>query len=174
MTVNHIVVNFYGAPGIGKTTAACSLYAELKKTNIAVELAAEFAKEKVLERNKTAMGYQKFIWANQCYRIHCAYQVAQVVITDAPILLGAIYNKPLTPALKMVILEEHEQYNHLNIMLNRNHNHYDEASRHHTLDEAIQIDEQIRSLLTDNNIPFIEYDSYTEDDLVQLILESVS
>jgi nicotinamide riboside kinase len=174
MTIKHLVVGLYGAPGIGKTTAACSLYAELKKTNIPVELAAEFAKEKVLEKNKMAMTYQKYIWINQCYRIYCAYQTAQVVITDAPILLGAIYNKPLTQDLAGVIFDEHRQYNHLNIMLRRNHNHYDEASRAHSLEEAKEIDNKILNLLVDNDIPFIWYDDYTEDDLVQLILESVA
>ena len=174
MSIKHLIVSMYGAPGVGKTTAACSLYAELKKTNIPVELAAEFAKEKVLEKNKMAMSYQKFIWANQAYRIYCAYQTAQIVITDAPILLGCIYNQPLSWGMEQVIFDEHRQYNHLNIMLKRNHNNYDENSRHHTLAEAKEIDERIHNLLIDNNIPFIWYDDYTEDDLVQLILESVA
>lgn len=172
--ISPLICSFYGGPGIGKTTAAASLYAALKKTNISVELAAEFAKEKVLEKNKMAMSYQKYIWVNQAYRIYCASQTAQIVITDAPILLGCIYNKPLTQSLADVIFDEHAQYNHLNIVLTRNHNHYDETSRSHTLSQSEQIDQDIRKLLEDNDIPFIEYDSYSEDDLVQLILESVA
>ena len=172
--ISPLICSFYGGPGIGKTTAAASLYAALKKTNISVELAAEFAKEKVLEKNKMAMSYQKYIWVNQAYRIYCASQTAQVVITDAPILLGCIYNKPLTQSLMDVIFDEHTQYNHLNIVLTRNHTHFDDTSRAHDLEESKNIDLQIRTLLDEHEIPFIEYDSYNEDELVQLILESIS
>ena len=44
------IINFYGAPGTGKSTLACELFVYMKKHGYNVELASEYAKECVYEK----------------------------------------------------------------------------------------------------------------------------
>lgn len=47
-----IVVNLFGAPGVGKSTGAARIFSNLKMAGINAELITEFAKDKVWEENK--------------------------------------------------------------------------------------------------------------------------
>lgn len=166
-------VNFLAGPGAGKTTAAASLYAQLKKLGINVEMAPEIAKEFVLEENDVALSYQLMVWANQCYRIYTAYRHADIVITDAPVMLGAIYNEDASPAFIDVVMEQYELFNNINIVVPRQINtSHSMVGRVHSLTESISIDNQIIHLLENYKIPFITYDG---DDaaLAQLILQEL-
>jgi hypothetical protein len=163
----------YGGPAAGKTTAAASLYAYLKKHNVNVEMAPEIAKEFVLEENKVALSYQLMVWANQCYRIYTAYRHADIVITDAPILLGAIYNENASPALLNVIMEQYHMFNNFNVVVPRqNTTSHSMVGRVHGLTESISIDNQIIHLLEKNDIPFVTYDG-DDDNLSHLIYDAL-
>src|SRR5690348_13880937 len=100
---NKIVVNLYGSPGAGKTVAASSLFAALKRRHIDSLLISEAAKDFIVEGNTLALVDQLYVWATQQHRIFTAYKHAQIVMTDAPILLGAIYNTDATESLMEVI-----------------------------------------------------------------------
>jgi tRNA uridine 5-carbamoylmethylation protein Kti12 len=166
----HLVVNMLGGPGGGKTTTAVSLYSALKKNDIESLLVGEFAQEKVIENNRTALSHQKYIWANQLYKIQCAYEKCPITISDSPVILGAIYNIDASDAFKQVVLEEHHAFNNFNIMIRRNLNYpHSMVSRIHTLEESITIDQEIIELLDSNNIKYIYNDELSEPDLVEVI-----
>jgi nucleoside-triphosphatase THEP1 len=157
------VVSLYGGPGCGKTTAAASLYAHLKQKGLNVEMAPEIAKEFVLEENKVALSYQLMVWANQCYRIYAAYRHADIVITDAPILLGAIYNENASPAFIDVIMEQYDSFNNINIVVPRQDTiGHSMVGRLHSLTQSISIDNQIVHLLDRHNIPYMTYQGDNE------------
>lgn len=167
-------VNFYGGPGCGKTTAAASFYAYLKKHHINVEMAPEIAKEFVLEENQVALSYQLMIWAKQCYHIYTAYRHADIVITDAPILLGAIYNEHASPALLNVIMEQYHMFNNFNIIVPRqNTTPHSMVGRVHSLTESISIDNQIVHLLEKHDIPFVIHNS-DDANLSRLIYDALN
>lgn len=173
--IKKLAIGFLGGPGCGKTTASVGLYNRLKKEGLEVELVSEFAKELILENNKTALSYQKYVWATQCYRMYCAYKRTQLVITDAPILLGAIYNENISQSFLDVILEEHHKFNNINIIVPRDLSRpYSMAGRIHSLTESIAIDNRIINLLEINNIPYITLNEVTENDLVEIILKSIN
>ncbi len=166
-------VNFYGGPAAGKSTAAASLYAHLKKAGFNVEMAPEIAKEFVLEENSVALSYQLMIWANQCYRIYTAYRHADIVITDAPILLGAIYNEDASSAFIDVVLEQYHSFNNINIVVPRQTSTlHSMVGRVHSLTESVSIDNQIIHLLENHAIPFTTYDG-DDDALTQLIYDEL-
>jgi adenylate kinase family enzyme len=173
--VRHkLVLNLYGSPGAGKSVAATSLFAKLKKEHIPVAFVNEFATECVLEENEMALSNQIFIWANQQYRIHCAYQHAQVTVTDSPILLGLIYNTEASPALKDVILEQYHKYNNFNVFIELDSEYpYNMTGRLHSFTESISIQNQLRELLYEHDIPLLDYNDASEEEIVQLILESL-
>lgn len=87
-----IVVSLYAGPGAGKSTLAAYTFSKLKMLGVNCELVTEFAKDKVWEKNNTALDNQIYIFAKQQYRIaRCADKV-DVIVTDSPLFLSAFYN----------------------------------------------------------------------------------
>jgi hypothetical protein len=171
--VGHLVLNLFGPPNSGKTVAATSIFSKLKKRNVDAVLIPEFATMKAVEENTKAFKNQLWIWSNQQYQIFCGYQHAKVVVTDSPILLGAVYNED-RPSLCDVIMEEHRRYNNLNIMMDLDPTYpYSMVGRVHSYTESMSIGQRIVTLLDHNEIPFIPYGDVSEDEIVDLVLEAV-
>src|SRR5690606_29966342 len=105
----------------------------------------------------------------------CGYHHAKVTVTDSPILLGAIYNIQAHPSLYEVIFEEHKKYNNLNIMMELDDSYpYSMIGRVHSFTESQSIGNQMIEMLESHNITFIYYNQTTEDDIVDLIIESLA
>lgn len=169
-----LVVNFFGPPSSGKTVAATSLFAQLKRHHLDVALVSEFATEKVIEENTRALQNQLYIFANQQYKVFCAYQHARVVIVDSPILLAAIYNTDGHGPLYDVILDQHQSYNNLNILMELDDSlPYSMVGRIHSISESRLLGHRIRDMFDKESIPHLPYNNMVESDIVDLILETV-
>lgn len=167
-----LLVNLFSGPGGGKSLVSAELYQELKKRHYETELVSEFAKECVLEGNLNAIKNQIYLFGCQLYRQECAYDVAQITITDSPLLLNCIYNPDYSEHLVNLVFEQHCNFNNLNIMLNRGDNHeHSMSGRIHSLTESIQIDKQIRHLLDSTETPYVTHDNFktTILDVVNII-----
>ena len=93
MDKKTIAINFFGAPGAGKSTLSAIVFAKLKMMGVNCELVTEFAKDKVWEKNNEALSNQIYIFAKQYYGMsRCTGQV-DVIITDSPLFLSPFYNK---------------------------------------------------------------------------------
>ena len=89
------VINLFGGPGVGKSTAAAGLFYEMKKRQLSVELVTEYAKDMVWEKRWNILDDQLYILAKQHRRIaRLAEHGIEYVITDSPISLGLVYLKP--------------------------------------------------------------------------------
>lgn len=169
-----LLINIFGGPSIGKTTAAAELFMELKKNHVEVELVSEFAKDVVVEGRVDALKHQWYITGTQAYRIDTSYKCMQVTITDSPILLGPIYDADSSPALLALSLEHHAKYNNVNLVLTRNPEfEHSMAGRVHSLTESVSIDNRIIRFLEDNNIPYLMYDEYGKERIVGLVLRQL-
>lgn len=148
-----IVVNIFGSPGSGKSTGAAYIFAMLKMQGVNCELVTEFAKDKTWEHNMKALSNQAYVFGKQCYRIsRCANQV-DVIITDSPLALSTIYNNDpnLGETFNKMVLEVFNSYNNLNYMLQRT-KPYNPIGRNQTETESDKIGEDIKTMLTENNI----------------------
>lgn len=163
-----LIINFFGGPGIGKSTQASGLFTEMKKKHMDVEITYEFPKIIAWEENYLAIKDQFYITANQHRNISRLYNKVKYVIVDSPIILGLIYKdrysvEPEYPAMfydesfDIFILNLFKKYESLNILLTRNDSVYDENGRFQDLKEAKEIDDDIRNRLITNNIPFLEF-----------------
>lgn len=169
-----LICNLIGSPSSGKTVAAASLFSQLKKRHLDAVLVSEFAQEKVVEENKRALQNQLYIFANQQYKIFCAHEHAQVVVTDSPILLAAIYNASAPSALQEVILDQHFRYDNLNILMELDDDiPYSMVGRIHSYEESLVIQDQLKHLLTIHDIPYVPYNAITEGELVDLIIDAL-
>ena len=166
--MDSLIINFFGGPGIGKSTQASGLFTEMKRHHMDVELTYEFPKVVAWEENYSAVKDQFYITANQHRNISRLYGKVKYIIVDSPIILGMVYKerystKPEYPAMfydesfDNFVVNLFKKYNSLNILLTRNDETYDENGRFQNLQESKEIDEDIKSKLINNDIPFIEF-----------------
>jgi nicotinamide riboside kinase len=148
------VINLYGGPGTGKSTAAAALFAELKLKGINCEYVQEYAKDKAWEFGARYDGVpkviqaQEYIFARQHFRMRrCATEV-DIIITDSPLLLGLAYideTFPL-PSLRPLVREAYDLYDNLDVFLKRI-KPYEPKGRFQTENEAKNLDVVISNIL---------------------------
>jgi hypothetical protein len=161
------IINFFGGPGIGKSTQASGLFTEMKKNHLSVECTYEFPKEVAWEGNVSQLKDQFFITANQHRNISRLYGKVDYIIVDSPIVLGCFYEQRYgdgypasfygVTGLSKFIWGLFKQYKNINILLTRNDETYDQNGRLQDLHEAREIDEDIKQTLLINYIPFVEF-----------------
>ena len=164
-----LVVNLLAGPGAGKSTMAASVFAALKWMDIDCELALEYAKDLVWEKRHKTFENQVYIFGKQHNRIFRLLGQVEVIITDSPLYLTPIYDTK-NQFLKQLAFYEASKCNNLNILLARK-KAYNPNGRNHNKSQAIEIDQQIRELLTTNNIPFVE--AYGDAEGVELVVARV-
>lgn len=160
------IINFFGGPGIGKSTQASGLFTEMKKHHMNVEYTYEFPKEVAWEGNISQLSDQFFITANQHRNISRLYGKVDYIIVDSPIILGCFYEQRYGEGYPAYfygmsgfgnfLWNLFKQYDNINILLTRNNETYDPNGRLQDLNEAREIDDDIKQTLEVNNIPFIE------------------
>ena len=152
------IINFFGGPGIGKSTQASGLFTEMKKRHMSVEYTYEFPKEVAWEGNISQLRDQFFITANQHRNISRLYGKVDYIIVDSPILFGLIYkdrynDEPEYPSMfygykfDEFIVDLHKHYDSLNIVLERDPLMYQSDGRFQNLEESIEIDKEIVGML---------------------------
>ena len=132
---NTIIVNLFAGPGAGKSTGAAYVFAKLKLAGIDCEYVSEFAKDKVWENNSEVFKNQFYITGKQSFKISRCFGKVDVIITDSPIALGAVYAD--TEGLKLASLQEFNKYekNNLNVFIERKKK-YNPNGRNQTEEEA--------------------------------------
>lgn len=163
-----LIVNFFGGPGIGKSTQSSELFTLMKKENFDVELTFEYPKIVAWEENHSAIRDQFFITANQHRNISRLYNKVDYIIVDSPIILGMVYKErydtePTYPAMfyddtfDTFVLSLFKKYKSLNIVLTRDDSMFNQNGRFQDLNESKMIDIDIKNKLMDNDIPFVEF-----------------
>ena len=144
-----LVINLFGGPGSGKSTGAAYIFSQLKTKGFDCELVTEFAKDKVWEDNKEVFKNQFYITGKQSFKISRCNGKVNIIITDSPILLGAIYTD--SEIFKAAVLEEFNKYNNINFFIKRQKD-YNPNGRNQTEEEAKSIDVKIINYLKENKI----------------------
>lgn len=154
------VINFYGGPCSGKSTAAAGLFYKMKLLNYSVELTDEFAKECVWEGNVPMLKDQLWILAHQHRKILRLVGKVDYIITDSPVLLSPIYREvyegPLySNLIDKLALECYNMYDNINFMLSRPRN-FDPNGRAQNEVESVRIDLEIVDQFKRLDIPYIQ------------------
>jgi len=139
-----IIVNFYGGPGSGKSTAAARNFSELKDLGYNVELATEYAKDLTWQESFNVLKNQIYIFGKQQHRIWRLDGKVQIILTDSPLLLSTVYAADETTDLfKSMVIEEYRKRPTINIFLNRT-KPYNTSGRSQSEEAAIELDKKIR------------------------------
>lgn len=173
-----IVVNLFGGPSIGKSTAAADLFTRLKMLGVDAELAPEYMKELIWDERVTTFDDQLYITAKQNRRIMRLIGKVDVAITDSPIPLGAIYarrrNDPNADLFDQLFHNIFITNRNINIVLPRIHKHVDNG-RIHGEDESLTIDQDIERWLSERRQSYIKMNTYAEmDEIVKCIVGLLS
>ena len=148
------VISLYGPPGAGKSTAAAGLYYFLKKKGYHCELVREYVKNWVWEGREIRRNDQYYLFAKQARFESLKFRDVDVIVTDAPVWLSAIYeakNEP-KPHICQLLIDKHvelaKEYGveHKHVFLHRT-KAYESKGRLQTEKEAIQIDNEILTYL---------------------------
>ena len=157
------VINFFGGPCSGKSTAAAGLFYLMKKQKYNVELVTEFAKDLVYEDHTMALSEQNYVFANQEYRLARLEGKIDYAISDSPLILSNIYCSLLYPqSFEQFCLDMFNRYENINFFIQRNHV-YSEIGRINDETESTNLTIEIEQYLIENNFT---YKSYLAGDFV--------
>lgn len=170
------VVNLFGGPGTGKSTKAMILAGELKTQGISTEFVHEFAKDLTWEQRHMALAFQPYIAGKQQYHVHRLLGQVDIVVTDSPYLLSAIYKGDgYTNFLGNHLISCFKQLDTVNIFLKRDSSlhPYNEEGRGQTEEEAIKIDNKILSFLRRNSVAYHIVKMSKDDSTVGTIISLI-
>jgi energy-coupling factor transporter ATP-binding protein EcfA2 len=154
-----IVVNFFGAPGSGKSTAALGLAGLLKRKQHNAEYVSEFAKDQVWAKSDHMLLNQNWVFANQELKLSLLRQQIDIVATDSPLPLSVFYAPQDYPgSFRELCFHFFNQYNNINIFLRRSH-HYSDIGRIQGEKEAEAMENAMRNFMIQHRISFAEFSS---------------
>lgn len=169
-----VVINAFGGPGAGKTTACYDIVSTMKKKGYVADYVPEYATELVWDEKYDMLNgteeNQKKIFEVQKHRIDRLIGKVDFVVTDSPLILNVIYNKELTPEYEDMVLNAFNEYTNFNFFVERDDSKFTEIGRIHNLEESKKKDREIKDMLKKNNI---YYGTYTHDTINKIIDNSI-
>ncbi len=153
-----LVVNLIGAPGSGKSTSAAYIFSKLKMLGYNAELITEFAKDKVYEKNFSAINNQVYVFAKQYYKMDRCKEQVDVIVTDSPIIVSTIYNKDkiLGEDFNKLVLNVYNSFDNMLYFINRVKKYEPRGRYQKTSAEADKVGEKIKKTLIKYNLPYVE------------------
>jgi len=169
------VINLYGGPGLGKSTLAASVYSELMKSNLNVELVREYVKDWAWEGRKIGKYDQMYFLVQQFKREAMLFNKVDYIITDSPFLLASFYAKYyhdqeflINTALSMREMCHADGIVFKDYLIQRQ-TQYNPNGRYETEEQAITIDNSIEQFLNHYNIHFSKINNNNNDLIKTLI-----
>ncbi len=159
------VINLFGGSGIGKSTTAAHLFAEMKYRGYHCELVREYVKMWAWQGKKVGPFDQMYLLGKQSKYESILYGNVDYIITDSPLLLCPIYEQYHSgqelvgpAALNFIQDAKTKGVEHINFVLTRN-KVFDPRGRYEDFETAQDVDRVIKEYLTQNNIPFTVIDA---------------
>lgn len=158
------IINLFGGPGIGKSSIASGLTYEIKRKHISCDSPYEFPKQLAWDENYQAIKDQLYVLANQHRGIVKSFGKVDYIILDSPIILSLVYKSVYegleypaslyTESFDKMVLDIHNQYDSVNILLKRSSGVHNDKERYQTISESIELDNKIENTLLKHNIPY--------------------
>lgn len=117
-------INFYGGPGVGKSTLAAKFFTHLKQCGRNIELVQEFVKQYVYTNQTLTSWGQVYTFGQQIgAELRALEGGVQQIVTDSPLLLQAVYSRsngcPSYEQLAEICQEFDKQYPSINFLVLR-------------------------------------------------------
>jgi nicotinamide riboside kinase len=178
------VVNLLGGSGLGKSTIAAAVFAELKMRKQHCELVREYVKELAWAGKVVGPFGQSIIYGRQLERESDLYNKVDIVVTDSPLILCPVYQHHYSghDTVKHAIFKDLETarsqgVNHVNFLLDRQ-KEFDQRGRYEDESTAKLIDQKVKAFLVYHGISFISVNvpdaervKYIADKIMSLMSE---
>lgn len=171
MNSNLKVINLFGAPSAGKSTAMLGLTYLMKVNKFSVESTPEFAKELAIEKRHNIFGQQLFILGEQSKRLEVLKGQYEFAVTDCPLQLISFY----TPAdyiksFQPLVDEYFATYENINYFIRRSHD-FEVEGRIHNEEESLVLSDKLEEFLLSRGVKYNVLD--TSQDVVAKIFEDI-
>lgn len=166
------IINLFGAPGAGKSTAMLGLTYQMKMLGFSVENTPEFFKEMVYENSKSeTFGGQLYVLGEQNRRLARLKGKNEYIVTDCPLPLISFYtSQKYIKGFQDFSRNLFNSYENINYLLYRKHQ-YETEKRIHTEKDSCQIEKDLPEFLKKEHIELTEM--ATSPDLVNCILQDL-
>jgi len=149
-----LVINLLAGPGAGKSTTAAGVFRNLKKMGINAELVPEYAKDLTWESRDMALDNQIYVLGKQYHRLFRVMDQVEVIITDSPLIFGAIYApEPYFAHFTPLVVELFKSMRRMSYFIDRT-KPYNPAGRKQTEAEAKEVDRVVHRFLNEHDIAF--------------------
>ena len=145
-------INLYGGPGSSKSTTAAFIFAEMKKLGMSVEYVDEYIKFWTFIPRSPKGFDSLYVQAKQIHKEDTILRAGtDFIVSDSPIMLQYYYakhhNTPVQKAMLDIACEFEQTYPSINILLQRKDSDYKELGRYETLEQAKEIDLELKEVL---------------------------
>lgn len=165
-----VVVNFIGAPGVGKSLCAALLFAELKSLHYTCEYVQEYAKSLVWQERFDELNNQWMVSLEQYRMLKAVDGKVKYIINDSPLLLGAYYNKYNLlnvcniEKTREMIHSKMEEFDNVYILIERNEQFpYEIAGRVQSEDESFGVQIELKEMLRELGVEYLSVKSCKEN-----------
>ena len=150
-----LIVNFFGGPGVGKSTLASGTFFHLKQKRIKCELVTEYAKTLTWENRHSTLQCQPYVFGKQLYSLEILIDQVDVIITDSPICLSLFYKADrYPPSFAQCVIDIFNKFHNINYYISRAEDQYDDVGRLSSISLAKNIDEKILTFLDEFYIDY--------------------
>ncbi len=156
------VINIIGGPGSGKSLIAAALMLHLNLHQKTTETIPDYAKSLVWQNSHQVLKNQYFIAQRQFEMLELLDGQVQYLITECSLPQVLFYNENYPDNICDIakthkqILDWHQQFDNVNILVQRSSKKYVRSGRFQEEEEAIAMDHGLRSLLQREAMPFTE------------------
>ncbi len=168
-----VVVNLYGGPGTGKSTTMANIFSLMKMCGASVEMSPEWFKSAVWAGETHVLKDQLLIFAKQNHQLRQLNGKVDFIITDAPLLLGLVYDDD--PRLAELVRHTYGSYLNVHIFLNRLKPFF-QGGRVHNEDQSRELDGRVREMLRreikagDGGIHVLDADEKVAQEIVDYLI----
>jgi len=162
MANKTVVVNMFSGPGSGKSTLAAELYVYMKKRGYKVEFLQEYAKKLVWEKDFDRLNNQQLVSYKYYKTIFAMNGCVDYIILDSSLINGIWYNWNNPDNLsnmektEALIYKYYNEFNNINLFINRGNYQYESLGRIQTENESRQIDKELKAIVDRLNIQYQE------------------
>jgi len=151
------ILNLLGSPGTGKSSSAAAVFYICKSSFMKVELCTEYAKQLTYDERQNTLSNQLYVFAKQHSRLEMLKKHnLEWAISDSPLLLSLIYTpENYFPSFRGLVKDVFNSYDNLNVLLKRV-KPYAAYGRNQTEEESDKIAVQIKKLLDEEKVPYVE------------------
>lgn len=149
------IINLFAGPGAGKSTTAAGVFHLLKLKGVNAELVNEFAKQLVWDDRGHTLEVQPYVFGKQLHKTEMLIGKVDIIVTDSPILLSAVYCKDRYPeSFKTAVREIFLAMDNINYYLDRGDRPYNPMGRRQSLESAKYVDTKVKNYLDEYGIPY--------------------